>query len=99
MVLVIKIELHSAVTGEISTIATGKIVNIGAGTATQGSYRVDLRDARGRPWKAGTVTGFPRKRLLAWDLLARALYSVLGKRNGLVECSDSESNQPIPVSC
>ena len=97
--LVIKIELHSAVTGEISTIATGKIINTGAGTATQGSYRVDLRDARGRSWKAGTVTGFPRKRLLAWDLLARALYSVLGNRNGLMERSDSESNQPIPVSC
>ncbi len=97
--LLVKIELHSAVTGKISTIATGTIINTGAGTATQGNYRVDLRDARGRPWKAGTVAGFPRKRLLAWDLLARALYSVLGKRNGLLECSDCESNQSIPASC
>ncbi len=81
--LVIKIELHSAVTGEIKTIATGAIVNTGAGTLTQGDYRVELRNALGRPWKSGTVKGFPRKRLLAWDLLARALYNVLGKRNGL----------------
>lgn len=81
--LVVKIELHSAVTGEIKTIATGKIVNTGAGTPTQGSYRVELRDALGRPWKTGTVEGFPRKRFLAWDLLTRALCNVLGKRNGL----------------
>jgi len=82
-VLIVKIELHSAVTGEVKTIATGKIVNTGAGTPTQGDYRVELRDALGRPWKTGTVEGFPRKRLLAWDLLARALCNVLGNRNGL----------------
>jgi hypothetical protein len=83
--LIVKIELHSAVTGEIKTIATGKIVNTGAGTPTQGDYRVELRDAVGRPWKSGTVKDFPRKRLLAWDLLARALYNALGKRNGLLD--------------
>jgi hypothetical protein len=79
--LVVKIELHSAVTGEVKTIATGKICNTGTGTPTQGNYRVDLRDAAGRPWKSGTVENFPRKRLLAWDLLCRALCNVLGKRN------------------
>ena len=52
VVLIVTIELHSAVTGEITTIATGKIVNTGAGTATQGNYRVDLGmpvAVRGRP--------------------------------------------------
>jgi hypothetical protein len=44
---------------------------------------VQLRDALGRPWKSGILTGFPRKRLLAWDLLTRALYYVLGNRNRL----------------
>ena len=86
--LVVKIELHSAITDEIKTIATGKIINTGAGTASRGSYRVDLKDARGRPWKAGTVAGFPRTRLLAWDLLACALYSILGKRNSLTKCAN-----------
>lgn len=81
--LVVKIELHSAVTGKVTTLATGKIVNTGAGTPTRGDYRVELKDALGRPWKTGTVEGFPRKRLLAWDLLARALFSILGTRNGL----------------
>lgn len=79
--LVVKVELHSAVTGRVTTIATGTIVNTGTGTTTRGSYRVDLRDAAGRPWKSGTVIGFPRKRLLAWDLLYRALENLVGKRN------------------
>ena len=79
--LIIKIELHSAVTGKVTTIAAGKIVNTGTGTPTRGNYRIDLRDAAGRPWKTGTVEGFPRKRLLAWDLLYRALEKLVGKRN------------------
>lgn len=79
--LVVKIELHSAVTGNVTTIATGKIINTGTGTPTRGDYRVELNDATGRSWKTGTVKNFPRKRLLAWDLLACALYSILGKRN------------------
>jgi hypothetical protein len=76
--LIVKIELHSAVTGEIKTLATGKIVNTGAGTPTQGNYRIELRDAAGRLWKTGSVENFPRKRLLAWDLLYRALEKLLG---------------------
>lgn len=81
--LVVKIELHSAITGEIKTIATGKIINTGSGTSSQGDYRIELFDANGRSWKKGNVTQFPRKRLLAWDLLARALYTILGARNNL----------------
>jgi hypothetical protein len=79
--LIIRIELHSAVTGKVTTVATGKIVNTGTGTPTRGNYRIDLRDAAGRPWRAGTLEGFPRKRLLAWDLLYRALEKLVGSRN------------------
>ncbi len=89
--LVVKIELHSAVTGEVKNIATGKIVNTGAGTSTQGNYRVELKDALGRPWKSGVVEGFPRKRLLAWDLLTRALHNTLGSRNGLAKCEQKST--------
>ncbi len=35
--LSVKIELHSAITGEIKTIATGKIVNTGTGSPAQGN--------------------------------------------------------------
>jgi len=92
--LIVKIELHSAVTGEIKTIATGKIVNTGTGTPTRGNYRVELRDALGRLWKTGSVEGFPRKRLLAWDLLARSLHSILGNRNGVKIEADSIGKSP-----
>jgi len=79
--LVIKIELHSAVTGQITTHATGAICNTGTGRPTQGDYRIELRDAAGRRWKKGHIEGFPRKRLLAWDLLYRALEKLVGNRN------------------
>jgi len=78
--LVIRIELHSAVTGQVTNIATGKIVNTGTGSSTQGNYRIELRDAAGRVWKRGHIEGFPRKRLLAWDLFYRALEKLVGDR-------------------
>ncbi len=62
-------------------IATGTIANTGTGTQTSGDYRIELRDAAGRRWKSGHVEGFPRKRLLAWDLLYRALGKLVGNRN------------------
>jgi hypothetical protein len=86
--LIVKIELHSAVTGQVTTIATGKIVNTGTGSLTQGNYRIELRDSAGRRSKSGHIEGFPRKRLLAWDLLYRALEKIVGKRNPAVHLSD-----------
>lgn len=62
-------------------IATGTIVNTGSGTPNSGDYHIELRDAAGRKWKTGHIEGFPRKRLLAWDLLYRALTKLVGNRN------------------
>ena len=62
-------------------IATGTITNLGTGNLSHGNYFVDLRDKAGRPWKHGTIFGFPRRRLLAWDLLCRSLSRLLGARN------------------
>ncbi len=62
-------------------IAAGTIANLGTGEPSVGNYFVDLRDKAGRPWKHGTLTGFPRKRLLAWDLLCRSLALLVGDRN------------------
>jgi len=89
--LVVKIELHSAVTGKVTTLATGTIANTGTGTPASGDYRIELRDAAGRKWKSGAVIGFPRKRLLAWDLLYRALRKLVGDRNPTLDSS------PFPV--
>ena len=62
-------------------IATGTIANTGTGSPTCGDYRIELRDAAGRKWKRGHIEDFPRKRLLAWDLLYRALTELVGNRN------------------
>lgn len=63
------------------TLGTGTITNVGTGTLTQGNYFADFRDAAGRTWKHTTVAGFPRKRLLGWDLLYRVLKNLVGFRN------------------
>jgi hypothetical protein len=61
-------------------IASGTIANTGTGTTTRGNYQVTLFDGNSRRWKSGTVENFPRKRLLGWDLLFRAL-QMLADRN------------------
>lgn len=61
-------------------LCVGKIANIG-GNDVKGDYRVVLYDKAGKLWKTGEIKGFPRQRLLAWDLLYRALRSIVGERN------------------
>jgi len=80
--LVVKIELwpHGD-RSQAQVLATGAVVNTGEGTPTRGEYRVTLFDKAQRVWKTGKVKDFPRKRLLAWDLLYRALKNMLGDRN------------------
>jgi hypothetical protein len=81
-VLVVKIELWpGGCEARKKTLATGTITNTATGSPTQGNYFVDLRDKAGRPWRHTTLLGFPRKRLLAWDLLYRALKNLLSDRN------------------
>jgi hypothetical protein len=82
--LVIRIELWPG--GDEArkrTLATGTITNLGTGSMARGNYFADLRNAAGRPWRHCAVTDFPRKRLLAWDLLYRTLKTLVGPRNPL----------------
>lgn len=71
-------------------LGTGIIANDGTGTATRGNYRA-VFSKRGdtvqdllkkKIWRAGGVSGFPRKQLTAWDLLGLALTSTLMLRWG-----------------
>lgn len=83
--LVIRIELWSAITGQRREIGTVTIANVG-GTKTRGNYEVklfkNLRDAAKKAiWKKGVVEGFPRLRLGPYDLLLRALAAMVGGRN------------------
>jgi hypothetical protein len=61
-------------------LASAQIVNVG-GTASSGDYLYYLFNKAGKPWRMGTVKRFPRKRLMAFDLLFRVLNFEFGRRN------------------
>lgn len=87
--LVVKIELWPlGMESHKKTLAVGRIINDGSGSLSTGNYKVELHDARGRLWKTGRVENFPRRRLLAWDLLCRALASIIGKRNSVGDATE-----------
>lgn len=58
------------------------IANDGTGTATRGNYTARFFGKRHKEiGNAAIVKAFPRKRLLAWDLVFRALRPVFSPRN------------------
>ena len=77
--IVVRVELHSAITGKITEIARAHICNIG-GTRARGNYSVEA--FRGRDKAAldkrsvchtGTVTNHARLQEHVWNLVAKAL--------------------------
>lgn len=77
--IIVRVELHSAISGEVSELARAVIDNVG-GTTTIGNYRV--RTLKGRSTcdldkfvvqRAGSVTGHARLREHIWNLVAKAL--------------------------
>jgi hypothetical protein len=89
--IVVKVELHSAITGQKSELARMVIDNIG-GTAQLGDYNV--RTMRGRdeealersmwgvlkgqakPTRESKVLGHPRLREHVWHLVGKALHAL-----------------------
>ena len=89
--LVLKLELHNANTGEISEIGRTIIANVG-GTPKRGDYivRVARRlqngmfgndDIRLNPARIGEVTNYPRLSYNVWRLVIRALRSAFPEEN------------------
>lgn len=84
--LVLKLELHSARTGEITEIGRTIIANVG-GSTELGDYtcKVARKQPHGseysnltvwkKPLRTGTVTGYPRLRYNVWRLVIRSLLS------------------------
>jgi hypothetical protein len=72
--LVVKVELHSAITGEVSEIGRMLIDNVG-GTTEHGDYRVRVlkRNNQKVVSRIGTVEAHPRLRAPVWSLVAKAL--------------------------
>lgn len=62
-------------------LGCGAIANDGSGSNSTGNYNFELSDRSGKLWKSGEIKGFPRKRLLGWDLLFRILRQAVGERN------------------
>jgi hypothetical protein len=79
-VIVVRIELWSAVTGQVTELARMQISNDGTGSDTHGSYdgvtfRGRSKDAldKGTASKRGRVANFPRRSAHVWNLVARML--------------------------
>lgn len=80
--LVLKLELHSARTGEIKTIGQVIIANVG-GSTERGNYeikvahgsRLSLRETYLHPQRQGRVENYPRLSYNVWRLVIRALKS------------------------
>lgn len=77
--LVVKVELHSAITGKVTEIAKMHIANTGQGTPDRGNY-VGKSVKKGRdPYRVGSIMrwgevfNYPRKSKHVWNLVARML--------------------------
>lgn len=80
--LVIKIELHSAITGRVKKIGEMKLWNTGKGCLRRGDYRGEIVLGKQRKTLSplGHVGDFPRKSLGAFELLRRMLNDMHERR-------------------
>ncbi len=86
--IVVKIELHSAITGEVSEIGRMHIVNDASGDSTRGNYATALmrRGTTATVQRRGVVKGHARLAYSVWVLVAKALaglgFAVREQRTG-----------------
>lgn len=78
--IVVRVELHSAITGRVTELARLLICNDGSGSGSIGNYiatalrgrskeQLDRRVAQ----RSCGISGYPRNALHIWNLVARAL--------------------------
>lgn len=83
--IVVKVELWSAVSGQKETLAMATISNVG-GTRKRGNYDArifrkphavsgNIQDGYDKPLRRGSVTDYPRLSYNVWRLVIRALKS------------------------
>lgn len=97
--IIIRVELHSAITGQVTELARAAIRNVG-GTAERGDYRCETY--RGRDTTAlnerkcqrvGSVKDHAKQRLHVWYLVARALAAM-----GYSDKSALQRQELLPLS-
>lgn len=79
--IVVKVELHSAITGDVTEIGRMVVANDGTGTGSLGNYDAKLgrkgvadnRKIWESPQRQARVEGYPRISAPVWVLVARAL--------------------------
>lgn len=80
--ILVKIELHSARTGKITSLGQMKICNDGTSTnPKRGDYEVSLfrKGSTTKVQRQGLVRDYPRQSYTVWELVRRALECTLGK--------------------
>jgi hypothetical protein len=99
--IIVRVELHSAITGEVTEIACMGIANIG-GTATLGDYRAATWRGRSRRalaerlvQRTAEVRKYPRLAIHVWHLVARSLVAMgYAGRAEQTQASDIEAPAP-----
>lgn len=71
--ILVKIELHSAVTGKMTELGRLKIVNDGTGTKDRGNYNVTKIGKNGRVLSGARVEDHPRLSRSIFNLIRKAL--------------------------
>ncbi len=76
--ILIRVELHSAVTGKVTEIGRMKLTNDGSGDLKTGNYDVYLmrRGTTDKVQRTGRVEKHARKALSIWTLVSKALKAV-----------------------
>lgn len=57
------------------------IANNGTGDINTGNYNYTVVTGKNKKYAEGSIMNFPRKRLLAFDLVYRVLKQIIGERN------------------
>ncbi|CAL77394.1 hypothetical protein BRADO3616 [Bradyrhizobium sp. ORS 278] len=80
--IIVRVELHSAVTRQVTEIARMRICNVG-GTREHGDYRAETFRGRSAQQlsrlirqRTADVTKYPRLRVHVWHLVAQALVAM-----------------------
>ena len=78
--IVVKIELHSAITGKVSEIGRMVVSNDGTGTKQKCNYtarvcRKGSEDFLKNPTRSGKIVDYPRQSYTVWKLIHKALKS------------------------
>jgi len=99
--IIVRVELHSAATRQVTEIARMRICNIG-GTRERGDYRAETFRGRSAQQlarlirqRAATISDYPRLSIHVWHLIARALVGMgYAGKSMVLETSDLLDESP-----